>query len=266
MKPYKFKKVLFNDGFLDKSVDATYIIHLEGNGRYEHIQEQLSEYHPTNIVYILFNKGYKKSIKKSFIDKPRLDLVDAFLEVFKHANENNYNNILILEDDFIFSEKIKNIEHQTNINNTINKLGDADFIYYLGCIPFLMIPYNGNTNRVKPFGAAHSIIYSKKYRIKILKIDQKTICDWDGLSMRYNNSFIYYIPLCYQIFCETENQKQWLISPLLMKLYKWVLKTTCLDTKPEPGTTFFYSTAKLLFLVILIILFILFYLIYKIYK
>ena len=87
MEPYKFKKILFNDGILNKSIDATYIIHLEGNGRYEHIQKQLLEYHPTNIVYILFNKGYKKSIKKPFIDKPPLDLVDAFLEVFKHAKK-----------------------------------------------------------------------------------------------------------------------------------------------------------------------------------
>ena len=116
MKPYRFKKNIFNDRFLNNSVDATYIIHLENNGRYNHIQEQLSEYHPTNIVYILFNKGYKKSKKKSFINNPPLDLVDSFLEIFKHAEINNYNNILILEDDFIFSEKIKDTENINNVN------------------------------------------------------------------------------------------------------------------------------------------------------
>jgi hypothetical protein len=105
MKPYRFKKKIFNDGFLNNSVDATYIIHLENNGRYNHIQEQLSEYHPTNIVYILFNKGYKKSKKKYFINKTCLDLIDACLKIFKHAEIHNYNNILILEDDFIFSKK-----------------------------------------------------------------------------------------------------------------------------------------------------------------
>ena len=37
MEPYKFQKIKFNYGILNNSVDATYIIHLEGNGRYDHI-------------------------------------------------------------------------------------------------------------------------------------------------------------------------------------------------------------------------------------
>ena len=86
MEPYKFKKYIFNDGILNNSIDATYILHLEGNGRYKDIQEQLSIYHPTNIIYILFNKGYKKSVKKSFINVAYMDCVDAFLEIFKHAD------------------------------------------------------------------------------------------------------------------------------------------------------------------------------------
>jgi hypothetical protein len=65
--------------------------------------KQLNEYQPTNTVYILFNKGYKKCKKQDFITNPPYDLVDANLNIFKHAKENNYDNILILEDDFIFS-------------------------------------------------------------------------------------------------------------------------------------------------------------------
>ena len=55
---YSFKKIKYNKGLLDEAVDATYIIHLEGNGRYDDIMNQLKIYHPTKEVYIVFNKGF----------------------------------------------------------------------------------------------------------------------------------------------------------------------------------------------------------------
>ena len=88
---YEFEMIKMNDGMFDESVDATYIIHLVNNGRYEHIMEQLSKYHPTSTVYILMNKGYKNAVKQPFITNSSLDLVDAFITVFKHAKK--YNNI-----------------------------------------------------------------------------------------------------------------------------------------------------------------------------
>lgn len=261
MKPYKFKKIVFDDGLLNPSVDATYIIHLENNGRYNHIYQQLLEYHPTNIVYILFNRGYKKSNKKSFINKTCLDLVDAFLEVFKHSEIYNYNNILILEDDFIFNKKIKEIKHKNNINNNIIDLYNKDFIYYLGTVPFLTFPSELFNNKVIPGGGAHAIVYSRLYRNKILKIDQEKIIDWDHLvisnSIKYLNSYIYYIPLCYQVFPETENSKT------TNFFIKFIIKLTNLNKKPEPGFSIFYLLSKLLFWIIIFIIIIL---IYKLYQ
>ena len=54
-KCYSFKYIKYNDGLFDKTVSATYVIHLKGNGRYENIISQLNEYHPTSDVYILLN-------------------------------------------------------------------------------------------------------------------------------------------------------------------------------------------------------------------
>ena len=51
---YNFKKLEFNQGLLDNCIDVTYIIHLEGNGRLEHIYEQLNKFHITKKVFILF--------------------------------------------------------------------------------------------------------------------------------------------------------------------------------------------------------------------
>ena len=100
---YYIKTLYFNDP-LFKETDATYILHLEGNGRYQNIEEQLKQYHPTKIVHILFNKGYKKC-EKSGINTPPVDLVDAYKYAMNHASK--YNTILILEDDFIFNKDIK---------------------------------------------------------------------------------------------------------------------------------------------------------------
>ena len=254
MKPYKFKKNIFNDGILTKSIDATYIIHLEGNGRYEHIQKQLKEYHPTNIIYILFNKGYKKSNKKDFINNPALDLVDAFFEIFKHANNKKYNNILILEDDFIFSNKIKENDHINNINNTINNLGNNNFIYLLGCIPYAQVPYDLYNYRILSTGT-HAVVYSNKNRIKTLNLDQRKIKDWDYYNNQNINRLTYYIPLCYQLFPDTDNSKLWckdinkflyLISKIVQKIFKFV----GLDTNVEPGTSIFYFFSKYIVVII----------------
>ena len=57
---YRLEHYIFNDDLLNNSIDATYIIHLENNGRLDHIMNQLTEYHPTNNVYILFNRLYIK--------------------------------------------------------------------------------------------------------------------------------------------------------------------------------------------------------------
>jgi hypothetical protein len=57
---YTFKKITYQKGIYDESVDATYIIHLKDNGRIDHIYEQLTMYHPTKVVYIVYNLGFKK--------------------------------------------------------------------------------------------------------------------------------------------------------------------------------------------------------------
>ena len=63
MNCYNFEQIhLNNNNLLNNSVDATYVIHLENNGRLNSIKYQLTKYQPTKIVYIVFNKGFKKSV------------------------------------------------------------------------------------------------------------------------------------------------------------------------------------------------------------
>lgn len=50
---YRFELITYKSGILDKTVDATYIIHLENNGRLQNIQNQLSNYHLSKILFYM---------------------------------------------------------------------------------------------------------------------------------------------------------------------------------------------------------------------
>ena len=139
---YRFELLEYSHGLFDflwdDSIQATYIIHLEGNGRLEKVKEQLNIFQPTQKIYILHNKGYKKYDKTPEIDKPSLDLVDAFLEVFRHAQERGYGNILVLEEDFQFDTKILLPETRDEVASFLTEHRNEDFLYknkyFLGII------------------------------------------------------------------------------------------------------------------------------------
>jgi hypothetical protein len=259
MSCYTFENRNYTTGIID--VDATYIIHLENNGRYQNIEHQLSKITPSNIVYILRNKGYHCKQDKD-VDNSTDDLIDAYLTVLNDAKIKNYENILILEDDFIFDERLNNKAHQDNINKFLKTHNNSDYIFMLGCLPLIQIPYNSTTYKGVCIGT-HSIIYSKSIINKIVK-NTNTIYDWDVyVKTKYAwSSYIYYTPLCYQIFSDTYNSRNWDInSPILYilsYLLKFIIKLFRLDKSIEPGYTIFYIMSKLLFFILLYILFIIY--------
>ena len=138
---------------------------------------------------------------------------------------------------------------------------NTNFIYLLGCIPFIQIPYDLYNYRGLSSGT-HSVIYSKKNRIETLKIKQEEIKDWDYYNNQNINRIIYYISLCYQIISETDNSKVWgksfskFIHQICRSFIK-IYKLLNLDKTPEPGTTIFYLLSKS-FTLIIITLFLLF--------
>jgi hypothetical protein len=277
---YTFKEITtFNSGLLDKAVDATYILHLEGNGRYNDIINNLKDYHPTRRVYILINKGFRKCKKQEHIKIPMHDVVDAFLQVFYHANRQNYDNILILEDDFFFSEKIKKQSTQNEICMFLNKRKHENFQYRLGCIPYIQIPYTYDFKHYRGIlsTGTHAVVYSKQNRIKTIQYvdNNNLIDDWDlyfNLDL-YTNCYMYHEPLCYQLFPETENSKDWgygsNIIYVICIFMKYIYKLLKLDTQYEPGYTYFYIFSKIFLLIlffITIILIIIAIQLYYLYK
>jgi len=248
---YRFEKITYTDGLFNKSIDATYIIHLEGNGRLDNINKQLSEYHITNTVYILFNKGFKKCKKELKLQRSDYDLIDANITIFKHSNLEKYSNILVLEDDFIFMPEVKETSNINNINSFLNKNINNDFMYCIGILPFITIPYDLNNNYVLGTGT-HACIFSKRFRYRIIK-NAYNIDDWDIYHIKYSlinfNKITYKEILCYQPVTQTENSKNWNISPIISNTFINIFK---LDTNPKDGTLDLYKISKILSLILFI--------------
>jgi len=250
---YTFELIQNQNSLFDNNiVNATYVIHLEGNGRYENILEQIKEFKTTNKVYILHNKGYKKVKKQDYITKPPLDLVDAYLTIFKHSSNNGFKNIIIFEDDFICDEKLLDKNITNDICNFIKN--EENYIYYLGVIPVITTNKFGNHKMVISGIGAHSVIYSYEFIKKLLNYDQTLIWDWDvflGESIYKLNlkKYMYNKCLCYQPFPETDNSKFWgtdylIIGKIFGATLKLAFKLFKFDTEPKEGFNFMYSLHK----------------------
>lgn len=266
---YQFKHMKNTDGLFHKTIDATYVVYLEGNGRYDSIMKQLNKYHLTKDVYILHNKGFKKCDKTDNIVYPADDIVDAFFQIFKHANEKKYENVLILEDDFIFTDAIKNPTHVNNVTNFLITKTNEPFIYYLGCLPLLSLPLLDGNNTYFPifsFGT-HSVIYSKTYREKLINsYDKNDVKDWDVMNNFYSiQKYMYGQPLCYQLCSDTENKKTWgnesLLKQFCATMIKLLMTLTGVDKQIEPGYSIYYALSKILPIVILLFLLMIIYMI-----
>ena len=260
MNCYRFQQENYNQGFLDGGISATYIIHLEGNGRLAHVKSQLARYHPSKIVYILFNKGYKECAKNLRDNVPPVDLVDAYRTVMEHAEAQHYQNILVLEDDFIFDEKIlEEGEHTGRILTFLKEHSDTSFTYSLGCLPILQVPTPSYYTRQTLLNCGtHSVIYTEKCRKQVLRDFQEQRPfflkeDWDIYTNHRFVQYMYYIPLCYQLFKDTENQRHWIYIPGITELALFYFKRLNMDVQPEPGFSIMYYLSFWLFFVMVLL-------------
>lgn len=215
---YSFIQKEYSDPLFTENLDATYVIYLENNGRLPMVESQLQEYKPTKYAYILVNKGYK-NCNKFDIDSPALDLVDCYKTIFIHSKEKGYNNILILEDDFIFSPEIKKDKHKNNVNNFLKTYDSVtNYVYTIGSLPVIFFRHYDFKNYLGSSLGTHAVIYNKNFRERLFShidengfLDKHTVFDWDAYcgNGKYNNKIMYNYPLCYQKFPMTENRKIW---------------------------------------------------------
>jgi hypothetical protein len=244
---YRFEEYKYTDGLLNDSVDATYILHLEDNGRLESIKKQLNQYHPTNIVYIVFDKGYKKCKKQLKEDNALYDIVNSYSKIFEHSAQHNFSNVLVLEDDFIFGSELHNKFHIETINSFMNTHKNEELIYSLGVIPLITYPYNLYTYRILIAGGLHASIYTRKAQDNIIK-NFKNIGFPEVYIASHIKWYMYYIPLVYQLFPQTDNSKNWPFIWPFDIIARECIKLVNLEKNMEPGTSIMYILSKILFL------------------
>jgi hypothetical protein len=270
MECYNFFKIKNKEGIYDKSMDATYIITMENNKlRKENIKKQLKKCIFTKTLYIVYNKGFRKCEKNLIKKKSTYDLIHCNLEIFKHSLREKYNNVLILEDDFIIQDRILEPKNIININSfcTINK--EKIFGLSLGSIPLMLFPYKSYFYKNYLSIGTQSMVYSKKYRIYLLKNTNKIYKseDWDDFINFKLDSYIYYKPLITQTFPETENQKNWPSYYGFTKLGLYINKKIELDKKSQPAYDNIYIITKVInFILFILFIFIIFMIIKSVKK
>ena len=107
------------------------------------------------------------------------------------------------------------------------------------------------------------------YLLVINVKNQEDIQDWDRYNLSNINRYMYKIPLCYQLFPDTENKKNWsdgenIYNTIMINYFKFNIKVLKLDKQCEPGYSIYYFISKYLNLlwIIIIIIIIVFKLIY----
>lgn len=274
---YSLEIINFKNGIFDRSIDATYIIHLLNNGRYDSIKDQLYKIKLTKKNYILINKGYKNCTKILNEQKPYSDLVDCYLTIFENAKEKNYDNILILEDDFLLDNNLLNKNNINNINNINNFLinnKNNNIVYSFGILPFIVIPYDYYNYKVLFSSGTHSMVYTKKMRNNTLLMDRIKIKDWEIFTHKYANKIMYNTPLCYQLFTITENSSSWKdyyfyginISKIWNNSIRNMYDYFHLDKDTKSYLYFYFFSKFVGIFIIIIVVLLLYFLIYFLFK
>lgn len=201
-------------GIYQDIVDCVYIITMKNNTkRRELFLKQLKKVHLHSNIIIVNNAGYKDYEKYLSLKKPIKvknsvqDLTHANISIFEHAEKNNYDNILILEDDFRFCvENITSAESLNDLKEIISH--EHSKVISLGCLPLISKKYHFNFLYCLHCSGTHAHIYKKNCREKIKNFIQKNkFYDWDVITFVYGKLF-YHKLLIYQIY-EKNDWKKW---------------------------------------------------------
>jgi len=207
---YHYEKIN-NNKSLFSIIDCTYVIILE-NSKYEgRIREQLRRYPLSSKILLQWNKGFKncnKILPKQFSVS---DLTDSYKTIFHNAIINNYEYIIILEEDFMIFEEIMG----ENVREEIQKFLEEDRveIISLGSVIWESEECgNDNFRRLGIKQGTHAMIYKRDVVLRLYNILKNTmkIYDMDIMTNEYcKGIYGYKKPLIIQVFSMTENQENW---------------------------------------------------------
>ena len=218
---YYFKNITYNNGLFDDFVDMTYVLLMENSIRESRVYNELNLFKPSKNVKIQYNKGYKNCKKVLCNNKSNWDIMDSTYNIMLDAQKNNYNNILILEDDFVINDRelfnkntIEDLKHIINTDNIdILLLGITSV--YITLSNHKIHKCGGGVFNI-PCGGTQGYITKKSlinkyidlYKIncnEAIKLSNNGHIDWYYSSNKFNTYF-YYKPLIVQSLDITENR------------------------------------------------------------
>jgi hypothetical protein len=243
-----------DSGSLDSCVDCTYVLIMEGSKRESLIKDQVKRAGITSRIILQYNPGYKKCNKNLIDNRANYDLEHALKNVFRHALNEGYERILVLEDDCEFDERIKNPEILNDIQEFI--MNNNPSIYSLGSFFHIPNPIDvimGSKSQLLLFNASsHAVIYDRRF-MEWLCVNNSLLGLVDIETNRHMSKYIYKTQLACQKIEKTQNSQEgwgW-AYPLAEKL---LIRPFNLDRQVQPG----YDRIKVLVNIIAIIIAIVF--------
>lgn len=273
---YYYQTIHFEDSTLD--VDAVYVLTMENSDRLEKIKKDLYLHRPGKVVMIQINKGFRNCSKRlckdstEDIDVSYMDISHAYMNAFKNAVNNQYKNVLILEDDAIFSKEYYNADNLKMINEFIPKLDAKQSLFALGLVPWISLYNSNGIRRSVTASGIHATIFPISVMKKIIS-DCTNIRDMDMYVNLNCTRYFSHNPLVSQTFPQTENSNNWgndygflgVVIRTILGILFWLIG---LDKTAEPGTTYIYTMNKFIYdiLIPILIIYLLILNIPKIYR
>ena len=250
-KCYRHKTLEFDSGLFDSCIDMTYVLTMENSDRIQHFTKQLELHKPSSKVIVQYNSGFRNCSKTLKEQTAPYDITDSLRNIFVNALENGYERVLVFEDDFFMDKDKYTQKDIDSICKYVTKHNPD--VYTLGTLIHVSLPISKHP-RILFTGHAHAVIYNRKYmksfitnaaRFKIEHCDQF----WHKITFKKAG---YHKPICYQLFPDTENSKQW--GPAAKFNHKW-LKLWKLDKSHEhyQAHTHFFSALHWIVLVGIIV-------------
>lgn len=205
-KCYYYKYLKSEKGLFDNIVDAVFILLMENSPREKNVLEQIQKYKLHSNIIIQYNIGFKNCGKILKKQQSNFDLLDANFEVFKKSQELNYNNILVLEDDFIVTSNIFKIKYLNSLRKIVSK--EYFNLISLGSIYLISTKYDNHIDNPLFLAGAHAIIYNKRYFNNFINKYYYYFTQADQFN-RIKEKYVTNIPLIVQPAEKTENRKNW---------------------------------------------------------
>lgn len=261
------------EGLFDSCVDMAYIITMDKSDRKQQFIKELRANKPLHTVKILYNSGYKDNKKILPEQSSNYDLIDANRHIFMDASLNNYNNILVFEDDVQFT-KDYNVHDIQNINKFI--INNKFDIYTIGpggihILYPCTIDFKHYRNLITT--TTHSIIYNRSFIDEFFKEKIPFVHIDLYHNKHYFKKYSYHKEICYQLYSKTENQQKWLdgwkrifkinfLAHIAYNFVIYIVTNLGLD-KSNKNSMFVYNFNKFLSL---FLLFLFFYITIKLIK